>query len=202
MHEGLITREESIDRIAGIDLAALVQVSLVSAETPLLTGIGASGGIAAGRAAFSSESARRLSAAGDPVILMRPDTSTADVEGFALAAGIVTSVGARTAHAALVARQMGKPCIVGCSGMAIEVAADRAQLAGTMISGSDWITIDGDSGNIYLGQRETTVTRPEAELAEIAAWRAKTHDDPCDSESAHGQPARLRRERKKTRAGQ
>ena len=171
VHEELITRQEALDRIAGIDLAALVQVSLVSADTPLLTGIGASGGIAAGRAAFSSESARRLSAAGDPVILMRPDTSTADVEGFALAAGIVTSVGARTAHAALVARQMGKPCIVGCSGLAIDVAADRAQLAGTTISGSDWITIDGDSGKIYLGQRETTVTRPEAELAEIASWR-------------------------------
>jgi pyruvate,orthophosphate dikinase len=86
--------------------------------------------------------------------------------------------------------------------MAIEVAADRAQLAGTTISGGDWITIDGDSGNIYLGQRKTTVTRPEAELAEIAAWRAQTHDDQCDSESAHGQPARLKRERKKTRAGQ
>ncbi len=184
VHEQLITRQEALDRIAGIDLAALVQVSLVSADTPLLTGIGASGGIAAGRAAFSSDSARRLSAAGDPVILMRPDTSTADVEGFALAAGIVTSVGARTAHAALVARQMGKPCIVGCGGLVIDVAADRAQLAGTTIFGSDWITIDGDSGNIYLGQRDTTVTRPEAELAEIAAWRTPA----CDSDRGQRKP--------------
>jgi pyruvate,orthophosphate dikinase len=112
------------------------------------------------------------------VILMRPDTSTADVAGFAAAAGIVTAVGARTSHAALVARQMGKPCIVGCSGMAIDVVADRAQLADTMISGSDWVTIDGNNGNIYLGQRETTVTRPEAELAEITTWRAQTrHHD-------------------------
>lgn len=177
-HENLITREEALDRIAGIDLAALVEVSLVSADQPLLTGIGASGGIAVGRAAFSSQGAQRLSAAGDPVILMRPDTSTADVAGFAAAAGIVTAVGARTSHAALVARQMGKPCIVGCSGMAIDVVADRAQLAGTMISGSDWVTIDGNNGNIYLGQRETTVTRPEAELAEITTWRAQTrHHD-------------------------
>ncbi len=180
VHEDLITRQEALDRIAEIDLAALVQVSLVSPETPLLTGIGASGGIAVGRAAFSSESARRLSAAGGPVILMRPDTSTADVDGFALAAGIVTSVGARTAHAALVARQMGKPCIVGCNGMVVDVAADRAQLAGTTVSGSDWITIDGDSGNIYLGQRETTVTRPEAELAEITTWQAEARDHEPD----------------------
>jgi pyruvate,orthophosphate dikinase len=193
VHEKLITREEALDRIAGIDLAALVQVSLVSADKPLLTGIGASGGIAVGRAAFSSQSAQRLSAAGDPVILMRPDTSTADVAGFAVAAGIVTAVGARTAHAALVARQMGKPCIVECSGMAIDVVADRAQLAGTVISGSDWVTVDGNNGNIYLGQRETTVTRPEAELAEIATWRAQARDrdhEPHKPKSSPGRRAR------------
>jgi pyruvate,orthophosphate dikinase len=178
VHEELVTREDALRLIAGIDLAALVETSLVSAGNPLAAGIGASGGIAAGRAAFCSESAERLAAAGDPVILMRPDTSTADVKGFAIAAGIVTSVGARTAHAALVARQMGKPCIVGCGGMTIDAAADRAQLAGTTISGSDWITIDGDSGNVYLGRRETVVTRPEAELAEIAGWQpqAPAHD--------------------------
>ena len=176
VHEGLITKQEALERIAGIDLAALVQISLVSADEPAVAGIGASGGIAVGRAAFSSESAERLAASGDPVILMRPDTSTADVAGFAIAAGIVTAVGARTAHAALVARQMGKPCIVGCSGMTVDAAADRAQLAGTAISGSDWITIDGDSGNIYLGRRETVETRPEAELAEIASWRSEADD--------------------------
>ena len=129
-----------------------------------------------GRAAFDSESAQRLAAAGEPVILMRPDTSTADVAGFAVAAGIVTSVGARTAHAALVARQMAKPCVVGCSSMTVDAAADRAQLASTTISGSDWITIDGDRGTIYLGWRETVVTRPEAELAEVAIWRSQLLD--------------------------
>jgi pyruvate,orthophosphate dikinase len=176
VHEELITPEQALDLISGIDLAALVQTSLVSADNPLMTGIGASGGIAAGRAAFSSESAERLSAAGDPVILMRPDTSTADVAGFAIAAGIVTAVGARTAHAALVARQMGKPCIVGCSNMTIDIVADRAQLAGTTISGSDWITIDGDSGCVYLGRREAVTIRPEAELAEVANWRSLACD--------------------------
>jgi pyruvate, orthophosphate dikinase len=178
VQEKLITSQQALQQIAGIDLAGLVEISLVSADKPVVAGIGASGGIAVGRAAFCSESAQRLAAAGEPVILMRPDTSTADVAGFAVAAGIVTSVGARTAHAALVARQMGKPCIVGCSGMTIEIDAGRAQLAGATVSGSDWITIDGDSGNLYLGRRETVVTRPEAELAEVAAWRslADAHD--------------------------
>jgi pyruvate, orthophosphate dikinase len=99
----------------------------------------------------------------------------------------VTAVGARTAHAALVARQMGKPCVVGCGSMTVDVAADRAQLAGTTISGSDWVTIDGTSGNIYLGRRDTVETRPEAELAEIAGWRsqAAAHDGHKPKSSRH-----------------
>jgi pyruvate,orthophosphate dikinase len=203
VQEGLISRQEALQRLDGIDLAALVQISLASTDDPITAGIGASGGIAAGRAAFDSQSAQRMAAAGDPVILMRPDTSTADVAGFAVAAGIVTAVGARTAHAALVARQMGKPCVVGCNGMTIDVEADRAQLAGKTISGSDWITIDGDSGNLYLGRRETVVTRPKAELAEIATWRSQAHDDRHqESESPHCQSARLRAKRKKTQINQ
>jgi pyruvate,orthophosphate dikinase len=195
VHEGLITRAQALQRIADIDLAALVQISLVSADNPVLNGIGASGGIAVGRAAFSSENAQRLAAAGEPVILMRPDTTTADVAGFAIAAGIVTAVGARTAHAALVARQMGKPCIVGCSAMTIDVAADRARLADTPVSPGDWITIDGDSGNIYLGQLETVATRPEAVLAEIASWRSPGHDGSHGGRKPRSSPAHLTHQR-------
>jgi pyruvate,orthophosphate dikinase len=173
VHENLITPQEALVRIADLDLGALVETSLVSPNKPVASGIGASGGIAVGRAAFCSESAERVAAAGDPVILMRPDTSTADVRGFAVAAGIVTAVGARTAHAALIARQMGKPCVVGCSDLVIDSAADRATLAGSAISGSDWITIEGDSGKLYLGRLQTVTRRPEAELAEVANWRGQ-----------------------------
>jgi pyruvate,orthophosphate dikinase len=173
VHEGLIDESEALARIADLDLNSLVEVSLVSACQPLATGIGASCGIAVGRVAFNSESAQRLAAGGDPVILMRPDTSTADVAGFSVAAGIVTMVGARTAHAALVARQMGKPCIVGCGDLAIEATADRALIRGAMVCAGDWLTIDGDSGHLYLGRLETAMTRPERELAEVARWRSR-----------------------------
>lgn len=105
---------------------------------------------------------------------MRPDTSTADVAGFAASAGIVSAVGGRTAHAALVARQMGKPCIVGCHGLAIDTAARRAQFGNATVNENDWISIDGDSGNIYLGRHDIAVERPHAELAEVARWRAAT----------------------------
>ena len=121
---------------------------------------------------------------------MRPDTSTADVAGFAVAAGIVTTVGARTAHAALVARQMGKPCVVGCRDMVIDAAAKRAQLGKSAISEGDWITIEGEGGKVYLGRRETVVTRPEAELAEIASWRS-----PDGGGARHGSIAQPRARR-------
>ncbi|AWL99813.1 PEP/pyruvate-binding domain-containing protein [Bradyrhizobium amphicarpaeae] len=173
VHEGLISTDEALARLSGIDLGALVEISLVSAGAAAASGIGASGGIGVGRAAFDSEGAQRLAATGEPVILLRPDTSTADVAGFAVAAGIVTSVGARTSHAALVARQMGKPCVVGCGELKIEPGARQARLGAAALAEGDWITIEGDAGQIHLGRCETTERRPEAELAEIAAWQSQ-----------------------------
>ncbi len=178
VHEGLIAQQEALTRIADIDLDALAEVTLAAPGRPVATGIAASGGIAAGRAAFDADRAQRLAAEGDPVILMRPDTSTADVAGFAVAAGIVTSIGARTSHAALVARQMGKPCIVGCSDLKIEHGTDRATLAGTTVASGDWLTIDGNNGGLFVGRLQTVVRRPEAELAEIARWRSPGCETP------------------------
>jgi pyruvate,orthophosphate dikinase len=189
VHEGLITEQEALRRVDDIDPAALARTRLAAAGDPIIRGIGASGGIAVGRAAFASEGAERLAASGDPVILMRPDTSTADVAGFAVAAGIVTAVGARTAHAALVARQMGKPCVVGCDTMTIDAATNRAQLASTTISEGDWVSVDGDSGGIYLGQHEIIVERPDAELTEIERWRGKTQGAGHKRKTGHSNSA-------------
>lgn len=177
-HEGLITPDEALARLAAIDLDALVETRLAAPADPAAHGIGASGGLAAGRVAFDAESAKRLAASGEPVILMRPDTSTADVAGFAVAAGIVTSVGARTSHAALVARQLGRPCVVGCDAVVVEPEADRARLGAGHIVGGDWVTIDGDEGVIYLGRLGIVTARPDAELAEITRWRSETKPRP------------------------
>ena len=113
----------------------------------------------------------KRAAGGEPVILVRPDTTTADVGGFAAAAGIVTAIGGRTAHAALVARQMGKPCIVGCAGLSIDVAGHCAQLGSAAIKEGDWLSIDGETGSIYPGRGDVVIERPEAELAEVERWR-------------------------------
>ena len=171
--EGLITPSRALRRLNGLDLHALARKRLVAVHEPAARGTGASAGIAVGRAAFDSKSAERLAAGGDPIILVRPDTSTADVAGFAVSAGIVTAIGGRTAHAALVARQMGKPCIVGCLGLTVDVAKHSARLAGSAIEEGDWLSIDGEAGSIYLGQCDVVVDRPDAELAEIERWRSK-----------------------------
>jgi len=172
VREGRITPAEGLRRLQGLPLDSLSHRRLTIGQDPIARGIGAAAGVATGRAAFDSESAARL-AAGDPVILVRPDTSTADVAGFGVSAGIVTAVGGRTAHAALVARQMDKPCIVGCAALTIDVAARRAQLAGAAINEGDWLSIDGESGAIYLGRGEIVTDSAADELREIERWRSK-----------------------------
>jgi pyruvate,orthophosphate dikinase len=169
--EGLIDKAEALRRLHGLDPAALMETRLAGAGEPAIRGVGASGGIAVGRAAFDSDSAGRMAASGAPVILVRPDTSTADIAGFAAASGIVTAAGGRTAHAALVARQMAKPCVVGCTAMTVELAERRARLAGATIAEGDWLSIDGGDGGIYLGRREIISSRPDDALAEVVGWR-------------------------------
>jgi pyruvate, orthophosphate dikinase len=170
--QGLLTPAQGLARLGGLDFDKLARLRLIDAPEPVAHGTGASAGIAVGRAAFDSDAAARL-AGNDPVILVRPDTSTADVAGFAVSAGIVTGVGGRTAHAALVARQMGKPCVVGCAALAIDGSGRQARLAGATFKQGDWLTIDGETGAIYLGRCRTRVERPDAELAEIERWRGK-----------------------------
>jgi pyruvate,orthophosphate dikinase len=170
--EGRIPPSEALHRLEGVDLRALVNKRLVIAASPIGRGTCASSGIAVGRAAFDSDTASSFAAAAEPVILLRPDTTTADVAGFASAAGIVTAIGGRTAHAALVARQMGKPCIVGCAALSVEPSARVARLAATTIREGDWLSIDGDAGTIYFGRGEVVSERPEAALAEVERWRA------------------------------
>jgi len=174
VEEGLIKPEEALRRLREVDFdpadSRLSRQTLAGIGDPAGQGTGASSGVAVGRAAFDSESAVRLSHSGEPVILVRPETSTADVAGFAASAGIVTAVGGRTAHAALVARQMGKPCIVGCQNLSLDAANHHASLNGLTIREGDWLSIDGGSGMVFGGKGKIVTDRPEAELAEVARW--------------------------------
>lgn len=175
VHEGLITPQEALRRLHGLNLDAVSHTRLVEASAPIALGVGASSGIAVGRVAFDSTSAERLAGSGDPVILVRPSMTTDDVKGFAVSAGVLTAIGGRTAHAALVARQMAKPCIVGCDALAVDVSSRKAQIAAAPITEGDWISIDGDAGEVYLGRGKVVVERPDAELAELDRWRSAGH---------------------------
>lgn len=173
VREGLIAPADGLQRLQDVALDKLTRQHFSAAHEAVAHGTGASAGIAVGRVAFDSDSAARLAATGEPVILVRPDTSTADVGGFSIAAGIVTAVGGRTAHAALVARQMGKPCVVGCAALVVASSGRSARLADAVVKEGDWLSIDGEAGAIYLGRCEVVVERADAELAEVESWRNK-----------------------------
>jgi pyruvate,orthophosphate dikinase len=184
VRESMISPAEALKRLHDVDLDALTRKRLVDAHDTLDQGIGASAGVAAGRAAFDSKSAERLAADGNPVVLIRPDTSTADVAGFATSVGIVTAVGGRTSHAALVARQMGKPCVVGCPNLNVDAESGKARFGDMEVREGDWISIDGEAGTIYLGQYDVAFDRPQAELAELERWRAEAAVNGC----GHAEP--------------
>ncbi|WP_036256772.1 PEP/pyruvate-binding domain-containing protein [Methylocapsa acidiphila] len=183
VHEGLITPHEALRRLKCVNIDSIVNASLDGAGKPIARGVAASSGIAVGRAAFDTAGAERLAGAGDAVILMRPTMTTDDVAGFAVAAGILTAVGGRTAHAALVARQMGKPCIVGCA-INFDASARKAQIGAAVIQEGDWLSIDGDAGAVYLGRGKIVEQRPDDELAEFARWRSGAHHRAPRSEPA------------------
>ncbi len=170
-HEGLISSRQALLRLDGVDLERAGRATLRGETTPLAKAISASPGVASGRIALDSKTAKRMAEGGDPVILVRREPSTDDVVGFDAAAGILTEFGGRTAHAAVVARQLGKACLVGCGNLKIDEAGRRITLAGHDLTEGDWLSIDGASGEISAGQAEIVIERPEAELAELIRWR-------------------------------
>lgn len=168
VREGLIDRATALQRVAGIDLAAAAVSRFAEPAEAVAGAVPASPGVACGRVAFDSAKATAMGRSGEPVILVRHDTSTDDVAGFAIAAGILTAVGGRTAHAAVVARQMGKPCLVGCAGLVIGATST---IGGKPLREGDWLCLDGETGEITLGRREIVSEKPEEALALIESWR-------------------------------
>ncbi len=161
--EGLIDRDEALLRIAPeqVDFFLHPQFSPVARKGigPALTsGLNVSPGAAVGVAAFDADLAERWAKAGDrPVILVRPETKPDDVHGMLAAEGICTSSGGRTSHAALVARQFGKPAVVGASALKISTADRMMQIGDTVVREGDWMSIDGTTGEVFLGRLDTVI---------------------------------------------
>jgi pyruvate,orthophosphate dikinase len=130
-------------------------------------GLNASPGAAAGQIVFSADDAVAWKERGLKTILVRTETNPDDVHGMIAAEGVLTAKGGATSHAAVVARGMGKPCVAGCDALQVEFSAKRASLGGKELNEGDWITIDGTTGNVALG--ELRLIRPAAELPEWLA---------------------------------
>jgi pyruvate, orthophosphate dikinase len=143
-----------------------------AAGKPLASAVSAGIGAASGVLAFDSRRAVELSAQGQAVILARTDIETSDIEGLAAAEGILSTGGGRTSHAAVVARQLGKVCLVGCAALRIDPGGHGCQIAGQQLSEGEPVTLDGDTGHVYRGRLSVIRERPDLELAEIRSWRA------------------------------
>jgi pyruvate, orthophosphate dikinase len=152
--EGLIDKNTAIMRVPAADLDQLLHKMLdPKAKLKVLTkGINASPGAASGKVVFTPKEAEEWKEKGEKVILVRRETSPEDVRGMDAAQAILTSTGGPTSHAAVVARGWGKPCIVGAGEIAIDYAKNEFSVNGVRIRRGDWITVDGTSGQVTIGQ--------------------------------------------------
>ena len=125
-----------------------------------------------GRAGLSVASARQLAAEDDRVVLLRRTATTDDIAALAVCAGLVTAAGARTSHAAVVARQLGIATVVGCPELSIDVGRELVRFGGHEIAEGALVTVDGDRGLVFEGELTTTVERPTALIERVRAWRA------------------------------
>ncbi|WP_324717914.1 pyruvate, phosphate dikinase [Carboxydochorda subterranea] len=159
--EGLIDRATAVLRVAPEQLDQLLHPTIDpnAKVEPVAKGLPASPGAAVGQLAFHAEDAERMANDGKAVILIRAETSPEDIGGMFKAQGILTSRGGMTSHAAVVARGMGKSCVVGCGAIDIDERQKVARVNGHVLHEGDWITIDGSTGNVYVGQ--VPLVRPE-----------------------------------------
>jgi pyruvate,orthophosphate dikinase len=170
---GLASPREALDQLQSCDLEGIerVQLDVPDTVTPLATAVGAGMGVASGAVVFDVERARARSAT-EPVILVRREIATDDVAGIAAAAGVLTSAGGRTSHAAVVARHLGRVCLVGCADLRVDAARRRCTLGARTLAEGEVITLDGETGKVYAGRLPVTRERPTAALAEVERWRA------------------------------
>jgi pyruvate, orthophosphate dikinase len=170
--EGLINRREALLRIQPAMLEQLLfpRLDPSTRATPVARGLPASPGAAVGHAVFDADRAEQQGHAGQRVILVREETKPEDIHGFFASEGILTARGGKTSHAAVVARGMGKPCVAGAEGIHVDVTMRKAFVGDCTISEGDLITIDGTSGDVYLGEVQMIEAEFSSELHTLLNW--------------------------------
>ena len=157
VNEGLIGRDEAVLRVPAADLDQLLHPIIDPSirATPLCQGLPASPGAASGVAVFDPDTAEQRSLAGESVILVRDETTPEDFHGIVAARAVLTARGGMTSHAAVVARGMGKCAIVGCKDIHVDLERKSFSVDGTVISEGEWLTLDGATGRVFVGDLST-----------------------------------------------
>jgi pyruvate,orthophosphate dikinase len=177
VEEGLITREEAIFRVEPNQLYDFLVPRLDEKKTKievLATGLPASPGAAVGQIVFTAEAA--VAKAGpsnkrNPVILVRAETTPEDIQGMEVAAGILTSRGGMTSHAAVVTRGMGKCCVAGAGDIGVDEKAREMRVKGQVFKEGDWISLDGTTGRVIKGRLSTLSPKADdPELTKLMSW--------------------------------
>ncbi len=196
VEEGLLSKEESLLRINPEHLEQLLYPGLDPSfeAIPLATGLPASPGAASGKCIFDADRAETEGRQGEKVILVREETKPEDIHGFFASQGILTSRGGKTSHAAVVARGMGKPCVAGAEGIVVQTEQRLAIVGDKVIHEGDIITIDGGTGNVYLGEIPTIEPEFSEHLNTLLGWADNiarlgvmaNADTPEDAEKSRG----------------
>jgi pyruvate, orthophosphate dikinase len=179
-NEGIISQDEALKRVRPADVDTLLHPQFDNAAkkaaykegTYLASGVNASPGAAVGIAAFDPDLAEKWGLEGKAVIMVRPETKPDDVHGMIAAKGILTSRGGATSHAAVVARQFGKPAVVGCESIAIDLDARKLEVNGKVVKEGEWLSLDGTSGEVFAGQITTSAPSfdEQKELITLLGW--------------------------------
>ncbi len=170
--DGLISREEALLRVNPEHLEQMLYPRLdpYYRAKAMATGLAASPGAASGQAVFDADRAEALGKQGLKVILVREETKPEDIHGFFASQGILTSRGGKTSHAAVVARGMGKPCVAGAEGIEVDTQLREAFAGDAVVKEGDVITLDGTTGNIYLGEVPMVEADFSEELKTLLSW--------------------------------
>jgi pyruvate,orthophosphate dikinase len=170
--EELISEEEAVARIPPNDLNQLLHPTIDphSQLDLLTTGLPASPGAACGTAVFDADRAEKLGRSGQPVILVRRETSPEDFHGMVMAKAVLTARGGMTSHAAVVARGMGKPCVAGAQALEVDETAGRFAVNGRQIAEGDWITVDGGTGKVFAGQAALVTPELSGDFLRLMEW--------------------------------
>ena len=194
--EGLIDRDEALLRIDPIALDQLLHPTLDpnAPKTVITQGLPASPGAAAGEIVLTADRAEELAAGGKQVILVRLETSPEDIHGMHAAAGILTARGGMTSHAAVVARGMGRACVSGAGEVRFDEANSKIFVRDQELSEGDIITIDGSTGEVFLGRVDTIQPEMSGAFATIMGWADETRrmavrtnaETPADARTAVG----------------